>query len=289
MARGTSRSPHEWDGVEAGQRLVAGPPRDNRVQWGPVWAGLVVALAAFVFLQLGFFAADAIDLDLNPGSGDTGLEFWTAAAAVGGFLLGGLVVGATTKWRNLSDSFLQGLVMWALGVVTLIALAGIDAGSVAGSLAGTIEDISGLGDATGAIESGAVDTARDAAGDACLFLGLTLGASVLGALLAAKVWPRRSTPRTLATEDRPFEDRPFDDRPFDDRRYDDGRYDDRDDDALDRRDLDRGPQRVPARDDELAAPTTVTTVTERTDDGRTRVVSRPARRDDELPPPPPPS
>jgi hypothetical protein len=167
----------------------------DRVRWGPIWAGVVVVVAVFALLQLALFATDAISLDINPTDSDESFSLWTGLAAIVAFVVGGMVAGATAKWRSLNDGLIQGIVMWSVAVLALLLASSVAFGNLTSSLGGALGELAGLRDALTAGESpdsAAVDDARSVAADACLFLGVTVVASAVGALLGAKLWPRRT-------------------------------------------------------------------------------------------------
>ena len=123
------------------------PVASDRVRWGPIWAGFVVAVAVFGLLQLALFAVDITDLDLNPQNDLTrSTTFWTIAAAGVGFFIGGLVAGATAKWRHLTDGLVQGVVLWALITVALGAASGFAVGNLATSVGGILGRLAVLRD-----------------------------------------------------------------------------------------------------------------------------------------------
>jgi hypothetical protein len=185
----------------------------DRVRWGPVWAGLVTAVAAFALLQLTFFATDAVSLDVNPsGDAETALPFWSGLAAGVGFFLGGLVTGASTRWRRISDGVLQGVVLWALTTLALILVSGVAAGSLTSSLGGTFGRLADLRTEladSGTLTDDQVNDARDAAAAAVLLLGIMFGATVLGAIVGTKLWPRARRRHTDDVVEVRREDRPL--------------------------------------------------------------------------------
>jgi hypothetical protein len=166
----------------------------DRVRWGPIWAGVVITVAVFVLAQLALFATDAISLDINPGGG-TSYPLWTVLAAILAFLVGGLVAGATARWKSLDDGLIQGIVMWAITSVGLLLLSSIALGNLTSSFGGALARLATLRDeitsGSTTLDPNAVDDARTVAAQACLLLGLTLVASAVGALIGARLWPRR--------------------------------------------------------------------------------------------------
>ena len=173
-------------GVHAPDRGASEVPfwRD-RVRWGPVWAGALVALAVFVVLQLFFFAVGV----LGPGyGGNTTGGIVSAVLGLVSFFIGGLLAGASTVWRGAGDGLLHGVLVWALSMLGILVLTLIGGSSVLGPLATLL----------GAQQQGiSIDpvlvlrSARDAAGWAALGLGLSVAAAAIGGMLGSKLWPRR--------------------------------------------------------------------------------------------------
>jgi hypothetical protein len=162
--------------------------RRDRIRWGPIWAGLVVALGTYLLLQLALIAVGLVDL----GAVDTASAAWSAAAALVAFLLGGVTAGATAMWRGVDDGLLHGIVMWAVGLVALVALSAVGSGVALGAIdtaeafeGTTTEDVTA--DIEAALEG---EDAQDAAGNALLALSAALLASAIGGVLGAKLWPR---------------------------------------------------------------------------------------------------
>jgi hypothetical protein len=204
--------------MDVEQTLAVTRPLPDRVRWGAVWAGLVTAIAAFAVLQLIFLATDLASLDVNPDADEkTTLPFWTGVAGAGGFLLGGLVAGASSRWRRISDGILHGVVMWAVATVGLLLVAGLAAGSLSTSLGGTLGELADLRQQIGdgaTLNDSQVDTARDAAASGLLLLGIMLAATVIGSTIGIKLWPRRGDVDVVAVDvDRADGRRP---EPYDD-------------------------------------------------------------------------
>ncbi len=163
--------------------------RRDQVRWGPVWAGLIVALPTFLLLELAFFALGW----LTPGANDAGAGAPVITGLIGlfAFFLGGLTAGATTMWRGVRSGLLHGILVWALGVVAFLFLILFGGGSLFGSLADVLTQTSAL-QRTNLPEvdaARAVRAARDAASYAVLGLGLSWAAATLGGVLGAKMWP----------------------------------------------------------------------------------------------------
>lgn len=166
------------------------PPRRDRVRWGPVWAGLVVALPTFLLLQLATLALGWWDVAEGAG---TNADVISSINGLIALFLGGLTAAATAIWRGVSDGLLHGILVWALTVVSLLFLTLFGGGALLGSLAGAITDVAGIqqGDLPDIAAGDAAQAARSGASWAVLGLGLSITAAALGGLLGAKMWPAR--------------------------------------------------------------------------------------------------
>jgi hypothetical protein len=169
----------------------AGAPLRDRIRWGPLWAGLMVAISTYLLLQLALVATGVVDL----GQADVGAAVATAAAAFVAFILGGITAGATAMWRGADDGLLHGIVMWALGLVVLIGFSAIGSGLALGSIDAT-ETFDTVFTEEGTLTAeeidvaGAADDAQEAASWALLGLTAALIAAAIGGVAGAKMWPR---------------------------------------------------------------------------------------------------
>jgi hypothetical protein len=162
-------------------------PRLDRIRWSAIWAGLAVALALYLFLQLALVATGIVDLS----EGTSSDAWWSAAAALVAFLIGGMVAGATAVWRDADDGLLHGIVMWAVGLVALIVLAALGGSIALGSFdTSSVFDQFTSADLDAAAASG---DAEEAASWAIIGLTSALVASALGATIGSKMWPRHRT------------------------------------------------------------------------------------------------
>jgi hypothetical protein len=177
-------------------RTVSAGERRDRVRWGPIWAGLVVALGTFLLLQLALVALGAFGDDVDR----TGLPegaLLSGLAALIAFFVGGLVTGASTMWRDGDDGVFHGVVLWALAVVSLLLLSVLGSGLALGAASDLTED---LGIGTEEVEQDVEDIdadeaserAESAAGGSLIGLALTLAASVAGAVVGSKMWPPKN-------------------------------------------------------------------------------------------------
>lgn len=189
----TAHERHDHDHHDDGSRDIAAP-RDL-VRWGPLWAGVMVALSTYLVMQLAIFA-----LDLFTGGGGAGTWLSSIAALVA-FFLGGLTVGATALWHKVGHGALNGAVMWSFATVGLLLLAILGGGTLAGPVStvaadlGAIQDLNLQNPPSDQVNQ-ALQGARDAARWALLGLGLSFLAAVTGGAAGAKIWPGRGTPGT---------------------------------------------------------------------------------------------
>ena len=170
---------HEEPRVERHTGVSVAPPRRDRVRWGPVWAGLIVAVPTFLLLQLATLALGWWDV----GSGDgNNADLWSSVNGLIALFLGGLTAAATAVWRGVSDGLLHGILVWALTIVSLLVLTLFGGGALLGSLAGVVTDVAGIQQANVPdIAAGeAANVAQDAAAWAVLGLGLSIAAAALG-------------------------------------------------------------------------------------------------------------
>ncbi|MGY1839110.1 MULTISPECIES: permease [unclassified Modestobacter] len=169
--------------------VASGSSRRDRVRWGPVWAGLIVAVPTFLLLQVATLALGW--WDVGPGDGASNADWLSGVNGLIALFLGGLTAGATALWRGFAEGLLHGILVWALTVVTLVVLTLFGGGALFGSLAGVVTDVAGIQQANlPDIAAGeAADVARTSAAWASLGLGLSIAAAALGGVIGAKMWP----------------------------------------------------------------------------------------------------
>ncbi|HEY2224513.1 hypothetical protein [Actinomycetospora sp.] len=164
----------------------------DRVHWGPVWAGVLVALPVFLVLQLLFFALSIIDLGVNAEGQSTTASIVSAVLALIAFFVGGLMAGSTAASRDSDEGLLHGVLTWAVGIVAILGLALLGAGALLGNLSTAASQVGGLqqqaGQAAGQVDPTlALQAAHQGAGWAALALGLTVVAAAAGGLTGQKI------------------------------------------------------------------------------------------------------
>jgi hypothetical protein len=160
--------------------------RRDRIRWGPVWAGLVVSVAAYLLFQLLLIALDIVDVR----GGDSSDAVASALAALVAFFLGGVTAGASALWRGSDDGLLHGVVMWATGLVALVLLAGIGSGLALGAIdtRPTFDQFRSEQPAVDRQEAN--DDAKEAAGRASAGILAALVASAVGGVVGSRMWPK---------------------------------------------------------------------------------------------------
>lgn len=166
--------------------------RGDLVRWGPVWAGLVVALSTFLLLSLIFYALGWQSLQ----QGEEGSTAGIVNGLIGffSFFLGGLVAGASTMWRSAKDGLLHGILVWALTTIGIIFLTLFGGGALFGSAAEVLTQFSAFQQANlpEINAEQAMETVRDASRWAVLGLVLSLLAAAIGGAVGGKMWPAKS-------------------------------------------------------------------------------------------------
>lgn len=162
-------------------------PRRDPVRWSSVWAGLLVALAVFILLELIFFALGW--LSLSQGESGSSADWISALIGLFAFFVGGVIAGGTSIWGGVREGMVHGVLVWALGIVGIIFLTLFGGGALFGSLASAVGEAASLqqADLPDVQLNQAVATARDGAGWAALGLALSLAAAAAGGMLGVKM------------------------------------------------------------------------------------------------------
>lgn len=213
--RVTERTTHvrSHGGGGGGDEINVNVPgqRGDQVRWGPVWAGLIVALPTFLLGTLIFLALGVLD---NGGDNVTGTTagIVTGLIALGAFFLGGLTAAATAMWRGLETGLLHGILVWALSIVAILTLTLLGGGAIlgsAGNIASQLVSPTAVTNAASGAEVPQVSEAdqqqareagKSAASYGVLGLGLTFLASAAGGLVGAKFWPRKKDSDDMTTQ-----------------------------------------------------------------------------------------
>jgi hypothetical protein len=112
-----------------------GNGRLDRVRWGAIWAGLLTAIGTFLILTTAAVAIGAQAIDSGASGDDAGMAGGIVSAVIAllAFLVGGFVAGKTAGVVGRGYGALNGFLVWALGVVLILALAAFGLGSLFGA------------------------------------------------------------------------------------------------------------------------------------------------------------
>jgi hypothetical protein len=121
--------------VEAREITGFGNGMRDRVRWGPIWAGLITAIATFILLTVAAVAigAQAVDSGAEGDAAGTAGGIASAIIALLAFFIGGFVAGRTAGVIGRGYGALHGFMVWALGVMLILALAAMGLGSLFGA------------------------------------------------------------------------------------------------------------------------------------------------------------
>jgi hypothetical protein len=119
----------------------------NRISWGAVLAGVVVALVAQLLLNMLGIGVGAATLDPKTGDGPGVGTFslmaaiWWAVAGIIAAFLGGLAAGRLSGRPKESTAGWHGLIAWALTTIVVFSVLTASIGSIIG---GTLNTLGGL-------------------------------------------------------------------------------------------------------------------------------------------------
>jgi len=115
----------------------------NRVQWGPIVAGLATALTTFLLLTVLGLALGASVLDPENSAGDIGTwaAVWGAITALASFALGGWMAAKTAAVEGPFSGLVNGLMVGAAGLLLLVYLTSTGLGNLFGVLSSNVGDI----------------------------------------------------------------------------------------------------------------------------------------------------
>ena len=145
-------------GVEMGENLMT---VRNRVQWGPILAGLLAGVAALVVLTvLGLaIGTSAFEPGKTHGLG-TAAGIWGAVSAVIAFLLGGWVAAKTAAVPGRGTGMINGLMVGATALALILYLTTSGVGNLLGTIGNNIGDIANV------VQDNSGTTTQDAQGQA---------------------------------------------------------------------------------------------------------------------------
>jgi hypothetical protein len=186
--------PRATTGGDLHQEVDVIAPRD-RVRWGPIFAGLVTALSLFLLLSLlalglGLTAADAATSPDQTNAIGTAGAIIAAVIGLLAFVIGGFVAARTSAVVGRGAGAMNGFLVWALGIVLILALGAMGVGTIfgaAGDIFGQVQ-ASGIGpeDVPAVDPQQAQEALRNSALAGFVSLALPALAALLGGVLGAR-------------------------------------------------------------------------------------------------------
>jgi hypothetical protein len=141
--------------IQTGENVL---PARNRVQWGPIVAGVVGALATFLLMTVLGIALGASVLDPADTAGDIGTwaAVWGAISAILAFFVGGWLAAKTAAVDGPFAGLINGLMAGAAGLLLILWLSANGLGNLFGTIGSTVGSVLNVAAAT-------VPAAQDAA------------------------------------------------------------------------------------------------------------------------------
>jgi hypothetical protein len=127
------------------ETLLARPvlPVRNRVQWGPVVAGVLAALVTFLLLTILGIALGASVLDPANTAGEIGTwaAVWGAITAIVSFLIGGWIAARAAVVEGTFAGLLNGVSVGIAGLLLIIWLTASGLGNLFGTIGSTVGSV----------------------------------------------------------------------------------------------------------------------------------------------------
>jgi hypothetical protein len=174
----------------------------DRVQFGPILAGVLTTIGSMVILSVLGIAVGASVLERNAPGEDIGTwaAVWGAASAIVSFFLGGVVAAKSAAVAGPGTGMLNGLMVGFAAIALIVLSTGIGLGNLFGTIGANFEDIANAivgQDAANAVDAAqseateveadlraSFDEVRDAAWGTFIGLVLPLVAAAFGGWLA---------------------------------------------------------------------------------------------------------
>lgn len=155
----------------------------NRVQWGPIVAGLVTALATFLLMTVLGLGLGASVLDPANSAGEIGTwaAVWGAISALVSFAVGGWLAAKTAAVDGPFGGLVNGLMVGAAGLLLLAYLTTSGLGNLFGTLSSNIGDILNVTQEAAQQQGVTTDEAATQAQDAQAQAGAAAEDAVAGA------------------------------------------------------------------------------------------------------------
>jgi hypothetical protein len=128
--------------VVVDEAIVARPVLQvrNRVQWGPIVAGVLAAIVSFLLLTILGIALGASVLDPANTAGEIGTwaAVWGAITAIVSFLIGGWIAARSAVVEGSFAGLLNGLSVGIAGLLLIIWLTASGLGNLFGTIGSTV-------------------------------------------------------------------------------------------------------------------------------------------------------
>ena len=181
-------------GTQVGENVM---PVRNRVQWGPIIAGVLTAIATLLILTVLGLAIGASALEPRDAGESLGIgaAIWGALSAIIAFFLGGWVAAKTAAVGGAGSGMINGLMVGETILALLLWLAGTGVANVVGAIGSNVGDIANVVQSQGQAAQQAqqatqqvdpqqaFETVRDSAWGTLAGLVLPLIAAAVGGLL----------------------------------------------------------------------------------------------------------
>lgn len=124
----------------------------NRVQWGPIIAGVLSALTILIILAvLGLAIGSSALKPRNVGQAlGTGAAIWGAISAIIAFFVGGYVAAKTAAVGGAGSGLINGVLVGCTILAVALYLAGSGASGLIGSLGSNLGDLTNIAQSNGA-------------------------------------------------------------------------------------------------------------------------------------------
>lgn len=131
-------------GIQTGENVL---PARNRVQWGPIIAGVATAIATFLLLTVLGIGLGASVLEPADTAGEIGTwaAVWGAISAIIAFAVGGWIAAKTAAVDGPFAGLMNGLMAGAAGLLLILWLSANGLGNLFGTLSSNIGEIANLG------------------------------------------------------------------------------------------------------------------------------------------------
>ncbi len=151
----------------------------NRVQWGPIVAGLVSTIASMLVLTvLGLaIGASAFEPRTTGDTIGTAAAIWGAASAIISFLIGGWVAAKTAAVGGRGSGMMNGLMVGATALALILYLTGVGLGNLFGTVGSNIGDIANVAQDTAQTQGITTQDAQATVQDAQNTVAATVGNS----------------------------------------------------------------------------------------------------------------